>query len=203
MWLSNRSAFIAAMVLVVFLGIVTSLNFQKRPKSCSRFNCLSMENLHQFKIKNIYRDDNYVYSALFINKNNLLRVYVASNISLKEANKAIDGQIAQIKALFADSPVPYPGDISDRIVCDKSFIPEFTRESVGDIKISYFIGFLSPRLTFGVCIDDQAYYKGVLALFYCLDHKKMYQLEIIAPKDDFNTNSEKYLHMLRSIRCKT
>ena len=161
-----------------------------------------MRDLDKFDVKEIYQDDKDVYRALFSKDSNLLRVDIRSNISESEAAKQIEVQITRMKALFENAASPYPGEISDEVVWDKELIPQLEEREVNRIQASHFTGYLNDRLVFGACTQDQAIYRGILALFYCPNQKQLFQLEIITPRDNYETNENKYLQMLNSIGCK-
>lgn len=169
---------------------------------CTRLRCLSMKNLQEFTVQEIYQDDGGIYRALLARDDDLLRVDVRSGISRAEAEQSIQAQITRMKALFESAVSPYPGEISDEIVCGEEFIPVFEQSEINSIHISRFTGYLNDRLVIGACTKDQAFYKGVLVLFYCPDQAQLFQLELIAPKEDFLASEDKYQDMLVSIRCR-
>ena len=160
-----------------------------------------MTGLDEFRLEEVYQDDNNIYRALLFRKNDLLRVEVRSNIPKHEAEQHIRAQITRMKALFENTVSHYPGEISDEIVCGTEFTPTFTVDELTGVEISYFTGYLNRRLVFGACTEDQAVYRGILALFYCPNQEQLFQLEIIAPNEDFFASSETYEQMLWSIHC--
>lgn len=196
--ISLKSRYFIA-VLVVFFVVLFALT--QKPKSCARLECLSMTGLDEFRLEEVYQDDNNIYRALLFRKNDLLRVEVRSNIPKHEAEQHIRAQITRMKALFENTVSPYPGEISDEIVCGTEFTPTFTVDELTGVEISYFTGYLNRRLVFGACTEDQAIYRGTLALFYCPNQEQLFQLEIIAPNEDFFASSETYEQMLWSIHC--
>lgn len=139
--------------------------------------------------------------ALLERDNDLLRVDITSSVAKEQANRLIQTRIAKMKALFENATSPYPGEISDEIVCDKRFKPTFTSEGINGIPVSYFTGYLNSRLTYGACTEDQAVNKGIMTLFYCPAQRKVYQLELISEKDRFIKNEADYLRIIRSIQC--
>lgn len=161
-----------------------------------------MKNLNNFKLQEIYQEDKNTFRGSYSFEDSIIRAEVISKMNSENALQNITAEISRAKGLYADAPAPYPGVISDKIVCDKEFVPEFNEEEVNKVKISYFTGFMTERLTFGACSKEEAFYKGQFALFYCPGQKKMYQLEIIAPKNDFLKSPEKFEGMLKSISCK-
>lgn len=170
--------------------------------SCSTLECLSMNDLDNFRVKEIYQKDSDIYRALHSKDSDLLRIDIRSNISEPEASKRIQVLITRMKALFENRASPYPGEISDEIACGEEFKPVFAEEKINGIQVSYITGYLNERLVLGVCTEDQVFYKEILALFYCPETNQLYQLEIIVPKNSFMENKDKYLDMLYSISCK-
>lgn len=88
-----------------------------------------------------------------------------------------------IQSIYDSSFSPYPGAISNEIVCDPKFIPQLVSVDYRGLVIKYFIVYLSERLTYGVCVDDLARYRAVIAWAYCQTQSELRQLEFIAPKD--------------------
>lgn len=189
--------FFTALLLLVFL----SLYLVKIRQECQKLNCLKMKNLDKFKVQEVYQDNGRFYRALLSDKNDLIRVEVKSKVEEDEAEKNIEAEITRMKALFQNAASPYPGEVSDEIECSEEFKPVFKTMKETNPKISYFSGFLNSRLTFGVCTQDQAVYKGILALFYCSKQKQVFQLEMIAPKEEFSASPEKYQEMVESAAC--
>lgn len=161
-----------------------------------------MTNLNQYRLKEIYQDDGAIYRALYFDQNNLLRVQVQSRISEPQSQQYRQAQIVRMKGLFANAASPYPGEISDEIACGEKFIPQLKYLQAKNLEIAYFTGYLNQRLVFGACTEDQAIYHGFLAFFYCPKQAQFFQLELIAPKEDFFRSPGKYEEMLQSISCK-
>ena len=161
-----------------------------------------MKNLDKFKVLEVYQNDSRIYRALLSEKKDLMRVEVKSKVEENEAEKYIEVEIARMKALFQNAASPYPGEISDEIECSEEFKPVLKTTKQTNVKMSYFSGFLNSRLTFGTCTQDQAVYKGVLALFYCPKQKQVFQLEIITPKEEFSTSPQRHQELIESITCR-
>lgn len=190
-------------VLIFFISVIgiAGLLFYFNKNQCDRLQCLSMIGLDEFKLRETYENSLSTYRALLANNSDLLRVEVRSDLNPDEAANLITGQTVRMKTLFADAVAPYPGEITNEISCDSKFKPVYTEEKIYGIDISSFTGYLNDRLTFGACTDEQAAYRSILSLFYCPNQKKMYQVEIISPKDIFEKNEKKYREMAHSFRC--
>lgn len=194
-------------LLSVLLGflLLTGIIFiflTLRLRTCQKLNCLFFKGRENFHLKELYQDDKNIYRALFFDKNDLLRVNIQSQIDSSSAEKYIQGEITRMKALFANAVSPYPGEISNEIVCGKKFTPNLTTIKTNNLTISYFTGYLNERLVFGACTEDQALYRGILALFYCSKQNQVFQIEVIVPKDEFSRSPQKYQEMLRTISCR-
>lgn len=182
------------LILVFFFG--------KKFTSCEKLGCLYLTGVDSFEVREIYQNDKDIYRALYGKNNDLLRVEIRNIKTEDQANKSIDAQTARMKALFENAAAPYPGEITNEIVCDKRFKPVFASDTINGIAITHFTGYLNDRLTFGACTEDQAVYRGIEALFYCKNQKKLYQLEIITPNKIFAENKSRYEDVLKSLRCK-
>ncbi|MFZ5845498.1 MAG: hypothetical protein ACOY0S_03465 [Patescibacteria group bacterium] len=182
--------------------IVLIVGYLVYKPSCRRLDCLTLANLAEYKVKEVYQDDKTVYRAMLTRDQDLLRAEVHSQVSSSQASQDVQAQITRMQALFAKAVSPYPGEISQEIVCGQKFTPEFKTYEKDGLLISYFNGYLNSRLVFGACTEDQAIYRGYFALFYCPKQKQLFQLEIIAPTHNFNKSPQKYNQILESIRCR-
>lgn len=199
--MKRNKSLLAFLGILLLIGIALGTLIWSR-RTCQKLNCLSFPGRENFRLKELYQDDKNIYRALFSDKTNLLRVNVQSNIDSASAEKYIQGEITRMKALFANAVSPYPGEISNEIVCGKKFTPELNILNNDGLTMSYFTGYLNQRLVFGACTEDQAIYRGILALFYCPRQNRVFQLEIIVPKDEFSRNPQKYPETLRTMSCK-
>lgn len=186
---------------IVSVAIVASVTFFLSIKSCKRINCLTLLYKQDYKLDKIYEENNYVYRALYKKDKDLLRVEVKSNLSAVDADQAVQVQITRTKGIFEDAAAPYPGEISDVISCGDQYKPTYLSKKINGIDISYFSGFVNDRLVFGSCVSDQAAYKDTLAMFYCGNQHKFYQIEIITPRQDYEKNPKNNESVLESLGC--
>lgn len=188
------------LIILIFASLSGYLIYSKL--TCQRLACLSFTDSDKYKIKELYEENKYIFRALYKKGNILLRFEVRPNTSSSEAEQATQAQLSIIRGLFEDAAAPYPGEISKIITCSQKYKPEYLVKQQNGIKISYFTGFVNERLVFGSCTDDQAVYHDTMAMFYCDTQKKLYQLEIIVPRKDYQAYSNKYQKILDSIACK-
>ena len=191
--------FILSVFLIGFL-IISTLN----SKQCMRIDCLEMNGLEEFKLAEIYQEEDDVFRGLY-SKGDKNEEFIRVNTNLfeseEDAEKLINAQVIRMKDLFENSAAPYPGEISDEIACGDEFTPNFVKKIINGIEVSYFSGFLNDRLVFGACTEDQVAYEGILTLFYCSNHKKAYQLEFIT-KMDSKSESKSFEDLIQTIQCK-
>lgn len=187
--------------LILIIAIVVFVLFLARSfMSCKNISCINIAGITSYKIDTIDQDDNEGYKAIYKNSDNILRVEIVKNIDEQQAEQIIRARVTRLKGLFSDAPAPYPGMVSDKIVCDRKFVPKFYQKDVNGNNISYFTGFLSSRMTFGTCTEDESIYKGLYVLFHCPAQQKMYQLEFIGPKNEFNEDQN--IESVSSLRCR-
>lgn len=187
--------------LIVLSIFCVVLYFVFIVQKCSKLNCLELSGLSEYKIKEVYRDDSKNFSALYTNGVELLRIAVEYNLRENESDKIIQSRVAQLKGMYENATAPYPGQVSDVIKCDEKFKPTFHTDSINGLTISYFTGYLSNRLTFGTCDENQIDYQDTLILFYCPKQQRLYQLELIVPIQNFAASDTYFEDGLKSLRC--
>ncbi len=192
-------------IFLLILGLISAAIIylsSKQKGDCLRLTCLSMNTLNQYRLKDLYEEGRNSYRALYKNGDDRLRVEVRSQTSLEEAQNYIQTQITRIKGVFEVAAAPYPGEVTNEIVCAEEFKPIYSTKTQSGIPISYFSGFLNQRMVMGSCTADQLTYHNVVAMFYCPNQKQFFQIELIVPKDIFEKQTEKYQKTVDSITCK-
>jgi len=170
--------------------------------SCKKIFCLSLKDASEYKLKEIYEENQYIFRGLYGKDDILLRLEIRYNATKSEAEQAIKNQIMRTQALFDEAAAPYPGDISDIVSCSKEYIPKHTTKTKNEVSISHFSGFVNERLVFGSCTADQLKYFDTLSMFYCDKQKKFFQVELIIPKDEYLKDPSEYKEILNSLGCK-
>lgn len=192
----TKAILVASIIVGVFF-----IWFSVIRSGCKRLTCLSMINLGKFKVKEIYQENDNLFWGLLSSGDFLLRAEVSSSVLPEDAEKEIKQQVLWTQSLFETAPAPYPGEISDRIVCSRDFVPKITsiRRQGGDF--TYVKLFLNDRLVAGACNQDLVSYENTLVLFYCPQTKQLFKVELIIPKKD-TENLTSYDKMLDSLACK-
>jgi hypothetical protein len=197
--LKNSTFFLCALIsITVAVGTwIVSHRF------CSRLSCLAFDQKDTFILKDVYEERrNTVFRGLYTVQNSplLFRVDVRSGIESGIAYDYIRGKIAGMKALYDNIQSPYPGLLSNEIVCDARFKPTYTTfVTPGGIEVYQISGFLNERYSFGSCVEDQIRYKDMRMLFSCKTKKQLYDLEFITPIT--SSAQDAFDSFVKSVRC--
>lgn len=188
------------LALVIFGAglIIWYVNFRS-DKNCRRLKCISFAGIENFRIKETYENGELVYRALWQDGNALLRVEVHSGVTAVLFGENIGTEIAQIKSIYDKARSPYPGEISDEIVCDRKYVPDMRRDTVNGIDVNFFSAFLSDRLTYGACTADTAVNKVFGVFLYCPATRRQISLEWITRVEESPQIDD--LTRLKSIHC--
>jgi hypothetical protein len=161
-------------------------------------SCIAFEGKSRFLHTETYADTPTSYRAQFQNGTDTIRLDT-DRISPDNAVAELHAAVTRFSGLYEKAPAPYPGEISDAVVCDPAFVPERKTIMSPAGLITYYIGYLNNRMTFGSCSMDQAVYRGITAYFYCSDTRLLIHLELISPKDSFK--EAEGLQRLSSLSC--
>lgn len=151
-----------------------------------------------FTLEKTNQEDALTHSYEFEKGETTLRLKIIRNINNTEAEKLIDGKILTIEALYGNEMSPYPGMLSNEIVCSQDMTPKKQEIGAGAMKIPYFVAFLTNRLTYGNCVESETPYRAIIAWTFCPGKKEYRQLELIYPKEKFD---EKGLEFIKANIC--
>lgn len=193
----------AILFILLFFGFAGSAIWWKSrmPQVCDNLSCIRMEGISSFQEKDIYSNTPQIYRALFTDGEQMIRIE-ARKTTEESSISEIDAAVTKIKAMFEKAPAPYPGEISDAIVCDPAFVPAYEEIHTSETPLHLFVGFLNNRLTFGSCSETQAVYRGSLAFTYCPASQVLLRVELIAPTQYFTANEKNLMKKIRGLRCK-
>lgn len=185
--------------ILLFVGIVIFLVFIGTNKQCRGINCVQFTNSEHLKEQEVYENTDKSYRALLSDGDKQARVEVYSQVTAEEAENFTQIKKMKMMGLFENARSPYPGMLSNETECDKKYIPTFSEIAVNGLLIQYIRGYLNERLQYGSCLESEIRHIGHLALFYCPNEKKWYQIEVIA-KPNEQANGP-YINIFKSIRC--
>lgn len=169
--------------------------------SCSRLTCIAFSGKEKLIPVETYEESPSVFRGLYKSPKTIVRVNIQSFLSQEESNAKIAGFMAQMKGLFENLRSPYPGEISDEIVCQSEYIPTYTTDQVNAISILHFSSYVTNRLTYGACLPDAIGGRAVFAMFYCPQSRQLYQLEWIATGKNATENLPDEKQIIQSIGC--
>lgn len=190
-------------IIGIFVVILLCVGFINKNiwLTCPAYECLLFPGKNLWKIQAVYENTNSTWRGLLVHPNYLIRLEQISHILPEEAVKLSTIKFMQTRSLFDTARSPYPGVITDKIVCDEKYKPLLNRQLTSSgIMITYYSGFLNNRLQYGNCTEDQIAYKGYVALFYCPKIREWYNIEFIVPKRKITTDSF-YIGLFKQIDC--
>ena len=120
---------------------------------------------------------------------------------LKEINilEYIDNKRKLIDSSFSEYNSPYPGALSNKIICSEKYIPKIKEKNLtNSLRIFYYL-YANDRFAFGGCVDDVLDYLAVLAFIYCKEKNILYEIKYFTPK---NNATENYKKIVESFTCK-
>ncbi len=160
---------------------------------------LSSEAFEGFTVEKKLFDETEQSTKLLYSRNEMvLKISSLDNIDKASAEIVLSDQIQTINALYADALSPYPGEISNEIMCPERFKPEFHTRQTPWLDYTYFTLFATDRFTYGACTEDLVKYKSILAWTYCSKKNTFYRFEFFIPIETF---SKSHLDMITSFRC--
>jgi len=101
-------------------------------------------------------------SVLSLNNITIEIGYIGA-MTREEAELQLQKKSELIHGLYTNMPNPYPGLISDEIVCGEEFKPELVLNGTE----LYIEGYVTPRRTFGACSFDLIAYRAFVRYLYC------------------------------------
>ena len=134
-----------------------------------------------------HRDDIIFMLTVFSGLDNLL------------FKKYINEKAAMIESLYEIRGAPYPGEITQEIICPEEFKPVKNKVQ-NNFSLGNYVLFASKRLTYGVCAKDLANYKSFIGYFNC-NNDKLFQIEFFVPVDR-QAEFENMLDAIANLKCK-
>lgn len=175
-------------------------NAQRPTSICHNLRCISMSHTNSYQLQELYSDTPDIYRALFSKDKNRIRIE-ARRVPKASSMQQMNESVTRIKAMFENAPAPYPGELSNTVVCDQKFIPTYEEIHENNTPISLFVGYLNNRLTFGSCSQNQAVYRDALAFIYCPAQSLLIRLELIASTEDFALQEKELLQQIKTLQC--
>ena len=128
-----------------------------------------------------------------------LKIEVMREVDKETADALLNDGIMGLEALYANALSPYPGDISNKVVADARFRPEFFRKTIGQTTYSYYLLFANERLGYGAVTTDTVKFKSLLGWLYCEQSKDFYKVKYFVPLE---TKAQQVEALFLSLACR-
>ena len=171
--------------ILAFMTVGGAVIFANRKNATPAFRGFSLEESVQ--------EDALTHFYRFEKEGAILKLKVIPGVEGTEAKKMIDGKMLTIEALYGNELSPYPGMISNEIVCSGDMIPKKQEIREGSLAIPYFVVALTDRFAYGNCVESETPYRGIIAWAYCPGKREYRQLELIYPKKEFDENGLEFI----------
>jgi hypothetical protein len=181
--------------------LINNLEYSNQGSASKELNSIGLnsELLEDFTLEKKFFDETEQSTKLLYHRNGeVLKISSLGSIDKASADIVLSGQIQTINALYANALSPYPGEISNEIMCPEKFMPELYTKQIDSLNYTYFTLFATDRFTYGACAEDLVKYKSILAWTYCSKKNTFYRFEFFIPIETF---SKSHLDMITSFRC--
>lgn len=172
------------LILVVCISAVAAaVLFYRQQQLCSDHNlCLDVFGNPPWRLIEIYENTDTSWRGIFSFGDSLVRVRRVLGISASDAEVLTRARIAQIEGQYEPERSPYPGVISDTVVCTQQYMPSFHGGVLpSGVVYRSFSAYANDRLQYGPCTEQQARHRAEAVLFYCQNSKQLYEVEMFIP----------------------
>ncbi|MBT3408333.1 hypothetical protein HOD20_04105 [archaeon] len=177
-------------IICILLHIIVSCN--QNNHNTFKISALNLKSdlINNFNLKEIENSNKKVYSGNYEHK--IIKITVNENVQIDKIEDIIKEELFFINSLYREIHSPYPGQLSNRIGCEKEFKPkEFENEP-----FNYYFLYSNERLNYGACSWDLIKYKTLFFFHKCDD--LLYKIELFTPIEE---DILKYVPELKSINC--
>jgi len=188
------------LALFVLIIIVIGSLFLILGNPCNGYSCLDFKNKESFKETEQIENTQASYRGLLTKGDIRIRLEAYSAASQKIAEGFTQTKVMLLQGLFETVRSPYPGVLSNEIVCEERFKPTTKEIIIGGAKATVVTGFLNDRLQYGSCLESQLTFTGKTAMFYCDTQKKWYYFETISKRGENGLDLET-THLIQSLKC--
>ena len=153
---------------------------------------ISMDHFDNFTLSE-YKNEKIIAKSGDITLIILLNKNLEKNIAIKLVND----KTAILESQYEIRDAPYPGEITKEVVCPEEFRPLKNVINNSHNIINYEL-YSTNRFTYGVCVQDLAFYKSFIGFFYC--NKNLIKIELFVPigKEEMY---KKILINIKNIEC--
>lgn len=158
---------------------------------------ISSEKLKGFRmIKKMSQRESEIYVFENDSEKAFLQIEKIEQINRKSAGILIQDKIVSVQAIYANAFSAYPGEVSNKIVCNDSFKPVYSERTMGDIFYRYYLLYSTERFGLGACSEDIVRYKHLLGWMYCPQMQRLYSVKYFMPlNNDFAELEQLFLSL--------
>ena len=102
--------------------------------SCGTYSCLSFDNKEKFTETEQIENSTISYRGILTNRDIRIRIEVYSAPSKEVAERFTQAKVMQLQGLFEIVRSPYPGAVSNEVVCKDKFKPSIKDIDLNGIK---------------------------------------------------------------------
>lgn len=175
-------------IVVVTGGLILTIwsNTKSLKEVLDELN-VTIELSEEYKVisnRKIIDDSRTIAMIYATSKDNILKIQIVDGLSEKEARDYTNNQRYLINSLFSRQKVPYPGPITNTLVCPKEYLPVIEEEDDSEyFKVFYYM-YANDRLVFGGYDEGSLRYSMILAFIYCKEKKELFKIEYYTPKEN-------------------
>ena len=134
--------------------------------------------------KDVFRRDAF-RTILAKHNGRVMKIEATEGLDAAPARRQVEESLYVITSLYRRHVSPYPGVVSQTIECPPEFKPQETRFQADGVSVPLYLLYGTARLTYGVCIDELAVYRAVLAFVYSAPRRTLYRIELFIPREEF------------------
>ncbi len=193
----RRLFFILGSIALLIIGFVLIKKFI----SCSAYQCLVFPGKESWHTREVYEETQTGWRGLITDSRFLVRLEEVNSVDAKDAGELTKITTMKLLGLFDSARSPYPGAITNEVVCQDQFKPKggvFTNNK--NIDVSFYTAYLDGRMQYGSCVEDQVSYRGSLGIFYCPNVREWYEIELLVPKGQ-KEPSDGYKSLFYAVHC--
>lgn len=188
------------MVILVSIVTVAYVIVSTQQHICRLYSCLSFPGIEQWRVKEEHGQKNNYWKGVISHPEYIVRLEVFDEIEPKRGEELTQTKLMQISGLYEKAVSPYPGVISDAIVCSKEYLPIMGQLTVqNETEVQYLTAFLNDRLQYGSCIESQLTSTVTAATIYCHNTRQWFFIEFVQSRDD--DNQLNFVEQLKQLNC--
>lgn len=188
--------------LIIIFVVILSIGFYLSNLNCKKYNCLKFPGINNWQVSDVYENTDTSWRGYIKATDYDIRLHTVKKVNREKANEFSKIASMNILGLFDTAKSPYPGAVSDKVVCPEEFKPiKSTIKTKEGIQIELLQSYLNNRMQYGSCSINQISYHVFSSTFYCNKELSWYQLELIVPAETAEESSE-YINLFKEVSCK-